>query len=205
MKLYYHPASPNCIPVLALADHLGLELERIFTDPFKGETRTPEYLKNNPNGKVPTLVDGDYVVWESNAIMIYLADQNETSLWPRDMKTRVSIIHWQFWQQAHWLHATGILTWERLIKSFADLGDPDPAEEKKGEEAVERYGAVLNASLEGKQYLVGDQLTLADFAVASPLVYAEPCRFPLKDFSHLHAWYARISELEAWQKNLPSM
>ena len=78
-------------------------------------------------------------------------------------------------------------------------------EVKKGEEGVARYGAVLNQSLEGKQYLVGEQLTLADFSVASPLIYAEAANFALDEFPHLRNWYGRIAALEAWQKNLPQM
>lgn len=205
MKLFYNPLSPNCYPVLAVAEHLGIDLEKVIKDPFKGETREPEYLKMNPNGKVPVLVDGDFTLWESNSIMIYLADKSETSLWPKDAKTRIEISHWQFWQQAHWMDATATLLFERLIKKAFNMGDPDPKEDEKGVKAVQRYGAVLNQCLEGKQFLVNGQLTLADFSVASPLAFSEACSFPIEDFNHLKAWYGRMLELPAWKNNLPKL
>lgn len=205
MKFYYHPASPNCFHILALADHLGISLEKVSVNLFTGETRTPEFLKMNPNGKVPVLVDGDFNLWESNAIMQYLAEKVQTPLWPKDDKVRVDIARWQFWQQAHWTSSCGILLWERLVKKFAKAGDPDPAEEKRGEEAVKRYGEVLNTSLEGRQYLVGDQLSLADFSVAAPLVYTDACRLPVKDLPHLQDWYGRMAALEEWKNNLPQL
>jgi len=206
MKLFYLPLSPNNYHVAALADHLGLEVEKIQVDPFKGETRTPEYLKMNPNGKTPTFLDGDFALWESNAIMIYLAQKKPgNKLWPEDPRARVDIIRWLSWRNAHWMPATGGLLWEKVVKKLANLGDPDPAEIQKGEENTQRFAAVLNQCLEGKQYLVNDQLTLADFGVASPLFYAEICQFPLEGFNHIKPWYQRIASLEAWKNNQPQL
>jgi glutathione S-transferase len=75
MKLYYVVGSPNCRNVHAVLNHLQLEVERVYFDFFAGDLRQPDYLALSPNGKVPTLVDGDLVLSESNAIMQYLADK----------------------------------------------------------------------------------------------------------------------------------
>jgi len=82
MKLYGFPPSPNTWKVRAVAAHLGIPLELEFVDLTKGQHRTPEYLALNPTGRTPTLVDGDFRLWESNAIMQYLASQKPNSLPP---------------------------------------------------------------------------------------------------------------------------
>ena len=64
MKLYYHPNSPNCVDVLATANHLGIALDLQLVDLLKGAQKDAAYLSLNPNGRVPTLVDGDFVLWE---------------------------------------------------------------------------------------------------------------------------------------------
>jgi glutathione S-transferase len=203
MKLYYTAPSPNSYVVTAVAEYLQIPLEKIPVDLAKGEGQKPEYLKLNPNGKTPTLVDGDFVLWESNAILLYLANKKKPELWPADERSGIEITRWLIWQQTHWLNSCGILLWEYLVKRFFQPGDPDPAQIKKGEAEVRRFGAVLNQCLEGKKFLVGDRLSLADFAVSSPLPYAKLCRFPLDGLSNLHNWYERILGLQAWQKNLP--
>src|SRR5688500_10368705 len=72
MKLYQFPLSPNCQKVVAIAHEVGLPLEIVNVDLFKGQARTPELLAKNPNGRVPVLEDDDFVLWESNAILGYV-------------------------------------------------------------------------------------------------------------------------------------
>src|SRR5271169_1030692 len=102
MKLYGFPASPNTWKVRALASYLKVPLEFEFVDLTKGGSHTPAYLAINPTGRTPTLVDGDFKLWESNAIMQYLAGKTANSLWPNDTQKRADIARWQSWQIAHW-------------------------------------------------------------------------------------------------------
>ncbi|MCE9626169.1 MAG: glutathione S-transferase family protein [Deltaproteobacteria bacterium] len=207
MKLYWLPLSPNNYTVTAVADYLELPLEKIAVDVMKGEQKTPEFLKMNPNGKCPTLADGDFYLWESNAILMYLCGKKAggTDLWPADERTRIDISRWLIWQQAHWMRGCGTLLWERLVKTFFGGGTPNPEKEKEGEEAVRFHAGVLNQVLEGKNYLVNNQLTIADFAVAAPLPMAKAARLPLEDFPNIARWYQQIASLEAWRKNLPNI
>src|SRR5205085_3268747 len=126
MKLYGFPPSPNTWKVRAVAAHLGLPLELQFVDLTKGQQRTPDYLALNPTGRTPTLVDGDFTLWESTAIMQYLAGRSANSLWPENARTRADITRWQCWGLAHWsAEACQPLTFQRLVKKILNLGPPD--------------------------------------------------------------------------------
>jgi glutathione S-transferase len=204
MKLYYHPNSPNGVVVLATANQLGIQLELQLVDLMKGAQKNPSFLRLNPNGKVPTLVDGDFVLWESNAIMQYVASKKpNNTLWPSDDKARADIARWQFWQASQWGKATGTLVWENMVKKLLNLGNPDPAKIKEGEELFHASAAVLDGHLKDREYLVGKGPTLADFSVAAPLIYAQPARFPLDKYGNIRAWYARLENLDSWKKALP--
>jgi glutathione S-transferase len=204
MKLYYHPNSPNGVVVLATANQLGIQLELQLVDLMKGAQKDPNFLRLNPNGKVPTLVDGDFVLWESNAIMQYVAAKKpNNTLWPSDDKTRADIARWQFWQASQWNKATGTLVWENMIKRFLGTGGPDPAEVKKGEDLFHGSAAVLDGHLKDREYLVGKGPTLADFSVGAMLIYARPARFPLDKYGNIRAWYARLENLDSWKRALP--
>ena len=128
MKLYGFSASPRTWKVRAVAAHLGIPLEYQQLDAFKGENRTPQYLALNPAGRTPTLVDGDFVLWESDAILQYLASKTPNTLWPDDPRTRADIMRWQNWQSAHWgSDACVPLTFQNLVKGIFGLGAPDAA------------------------------------------------------------------------------
>jgi glutathione S-transferase len=204
MKLYGFPPSPNTWKVRAVAAHLGLPLELELVDLSKGRQRAPEYLALNPTGRTPTLVDGDFVLWESTAIMQYLADRKPSALWPDDARTRADITRWQSWQLAHWgSEACQPLIFQRLVKKLLGLGAPDPATVAKGTEAFNRDAGMLDAHLAKQPYLAGTSLTLADFAVAAPLFYAKEADLPLAPYAHLRDWFARVSALPAWRDTAP--
>ena len=205
MKLYGFPPSPNTRKIQALAHHLDLQLDFEFVDITKGQSRTPEFLKMNPNGRTPVLVDGDFVLWESNAIMEYLASQRENSLWPDDARARADISRWQFWQVAQWHEGCAGFLWENLVKKLLGLGETDTAALKKAEAAFHRDAAVLDAHLAKHQFLVAGTLTLADFAVGSYLHFAAAAKLPWEPYKNIQAWYTRIEALPAWQETKPPM
>jgi len=201
MKLYYNPLSPNVRRVRLTAAVLGIELEEKLVDFSKGEHKTPDYLALNANGAVPTLVDGDFVLSESRSIMQYLASKKpESGLLPRDEAARADVTRWQFWDAAHFSPQLGSLAFEKLIKGMVGLGDPDSAKITEALSNFRRFAAVLNQRLDGKQYVVGNSLTLADLTLASSLMYAKQTEVPLADFPNIEAWLARITALEGWKK-----
>jgi glutathione S-transferase len=206
MKLHTFPPSPNSRKVIALAEHLGIPLEIVPIDLLKGEQRDPKFLAINPNGMIPTLVDGDFVLWESNAIMQYVADKKPgNTLWPADARSRADIARWLFWEQGHWMQACMILLWENLVKGFFNLGGPDPAMVTVGEEKFAKFAAVLESRLATNDHLACDRLTLADFAVAPYLGYAEVARLPIGRYAAINRWLARLESIPAWHRTTPAM
>jgi len=203
MKLYYFPPSPNTRKVHAVAIHLGLPIELRFVDLQKGEQRTPEFLRLNPTGRTPILQDGEFILWESTAIMQYLASQLPNALWPEVPQIRADIMRWQSWQLAHWHQACQPLQFENVVKQILQLGDPDPQIVERATERFHQEAIALNNHLSEREFLVNHTLTLADFSVASDLTYAVPGRFPLEDYSHIRAWYSQIEQLPAWQQTAP--
>jgi glutathione S-transferase len=201
MKLYHNPMSPNVRRVRLTAAVLGIALEEKTLDFAKGEHKNPEYLALNPNGAVPTLVDGDFVLTESRAIMQYLASKKpEAGLLPRDEAARADVTRWQFWDAAHFSPQMGTLGFEKVFKGMMGLGEPDAGKVRDALTNFHRFAAVLNKRLEGKQYVVGNALTIADLTLASSLMYAKQLEVPLAEFPNVKAWFSRISELDGWKK-----
>jgi glutathione S-transferase len=205
MKLYGFPPSPNTRKVQAVAAHLAIPLEFEFVDLTKGQSRTPGFLAINPGGRTPVLVDGDFTLWESNAIMQYIAGKKRNDLWPESARARADVTRWQFWQAAHWHEGCGGFLWENLVKKLLFGGEADPAALKRAEDAFHRDAPVLDAHLAKQQYLVNGALTLADFSVASYLHYAAAAKLPLERYKNIRAWYARIEALPAWRDTAPKM
>ena len=204
MKLYGFAGSPRTWKVRAVASHLGIPLEFKQLDPTMGETRTPQYLGLNPTGRTPTLVDGDFVLWESDAIMQYLASKKPNTLWPDDPRTRADIMRWQNWQSAHWgSDACMPLLFQNLLKTIFSLGPPDAAAVAKATDAFNREGSVLDAHLAKNDWLVGSDPTLADFTVGSYLFYANESKLPIGPYKHVGRWFERLSALPCWAETAP--
>jgi len=204
MKLYMNRTSPNVRRVRLTAAVLGLQLEENNLDLAKGEQKKPEFLVLNPNGAVPTLVDGEFVLTESRSIMQYLASKKpESGLLPRDEQARADVTRWQFWDSSHFSPQLGTLAFQRVIKPMIGMGEPDAGKVEEALTNFRRFAVVLNKHLDGKQYVVGDSMTLADLTLASSLMYAKQAQVPLAEFPNIQAWFSRISEMDAWTKTNP--
>ena len=204
MKLYGFPPSPNTWKVRAVAAQLGVKLELQVVDLSKGEQHTPAYLALNPTGRTPTLVDGDFKLWESTAIMQYLASRSTNSVWPDDARVRADIVRWQSWGLQHFgPDACQPLIFQHLVKKILSLGPPDPTIVEKAMEAFRRDASLLNTHLTKQRYLAG-QLTLADFSVAAVLVYTKETEMPLAQYPRVQEWSDRIFALQAWRETAPT-
>jgi glutathione S-transferase len=201
MRLYHHPFSYNARRAVMTALHLNSPVELVFVDLAKGEQRQPEFLKLNPNHRVPVLEDDGFVLWESHAIMQYLAEKTpRQTLYPAATRARADVNRWLFWCGQHFSPAIGILNWEHVIKGIVGAGAADPAEVRRGEQLVREFGGILDGHLAGREWICGDALTLADLAIAAPLAVTVPAKLPVADLSHLQRWFARMQTLEVWKK-----
>src|SRR5438270_11049215 len=201
MRLHVFPPSPRAFKVLAVAHHLGIDYQLALCDLTKGEHKSAAYAALNPKQRMPTLEDGDFKLWESNAIIQYLATKKPGSgLLPADERGRADIARWQFWESTTWDPACAILVYERAIKRFFGGGAPDPVEVEKGLQSFHRAAGVLDGHLKGCKHVCGDQLTLADFSLGADLTMAEAAQFPLENYGEIRRWGEMLAELPAWQR-----
>jgi glutathione S-transferase len=202
MKLYQLPQSNHCLNVRLVAHEVGEKLELIDVDFFGGEIQKPEYLRKNPNGRIPTFEDGDFVLWESNAITAYLAALHpEKGLLPTDARARADVDRWLHWQSAHLTPAFVSVLYERVLKKIKNEGEPDEKVLEASLQNLKRYLGLLNQHLEGAQFLC-NKLSIADFAIAATLSPRRAARIDLAPYGAVVAWLGRIESRESWKKNI---
>jgi glutathione S-transferase len=201
MKLYDFPFSPNCRKVRAVAYELGVELSYERVDLLKRESRTPAFLGINPNGRVPVLVDGDFVLWESNAIVTYLASKHPSPLLPSGARERADVDRWLAWQLAHLAPATRKVAFEVVVKKVRKQGEPDPARIAEGTAEFNEHSAALEASLGTKEYLAG-RLSVADFGLAAHYSLAPMCGLDIAPYPRVNAWLERVLSRDSMKRAL---
>lgn len=201
MRLYWSDVlSPR--KACAVAKYLDSPVEYVYLDLGRGEQRAPGYLALNPNGKVPTLVDGARVLWEADAIMCHLAARCDSDLWPQDAR-QIDVLRWLSWDLQHFSRHAGTLYFEYIVKPRFGLGDIDPAAVEQATGAWRRFAAVLESHLHDRHWLVGHSPTVADFAVAAALPDAAAAHIPVEAFPAIRRWHERLEEIDAWREPFP--
>jgi glutathione S-transferase len=202
MKLHIAPPSPRAIKVVALKNNLGLECEIRVLNFSTGDHMTPEFATLNPNKLMPVLEDDGFVLWESNAILQYLAAKKpERGLWPSDVRRQAEVLRWMSWEGAHWApNACGILINENLLKRLFGGGDPNPAEVARGENEFHRFGEVLDGCLKGRKWLTGNDLTIADYSVGAWMTVSQLAQYPLAKYTGINRWYGALSSQPGWKE-----
>lgn len=204
MKLYYVVGSPNCRKVHAVINHLGLKVDFEYLDFFTGELKTAPFRAVNPNGMVPALVDGPLKLWESNAIMQYLADgAGADALFPREAKRRADVQRWLAWELSHFNKALGVLSFEAVAKpNFMKL-DPNAALVAWAQGELKTFAPVLDAHLAGRQFVSGATLTIADYALIHLEFFKEAVPFDWSPYTNVNAYFDRMRKVEHWAKTAP--
>ncbi len=136
--------------------------------------------------------------------MCYLAYKAGSGLWPKDDLAKIDLIRWLNWDTAHFSRHAGRLFYERAVKPAFGLGEPNPTEIQDATGYFAQFASVLNDHLKGRSYLVGDGLTVADFAVAAFLPMAREAQLPLDGCHEVERWHAQLMELPAWRQPFPS-
>jgi len=201
IKLHGFPLSPRAFKVFFAAHQIGVPFEFVMVNFATGDNRTPGYTRMNPNQRMPVLEDDGYFLWESNAIVQYLAAlKPESGYLPADLKDRMTAVKWQFWEANHWDPAAAIFMFERVVKKLFNLGETDPNEIRRGEALFARLGPVLDGQLGATRYVAGDRMTVADLSLAADFVSADQAQMPLGEYRHINRWIAEMRATSGWAK-----
>ena len=204
MKLYNSPGSPNALRTRAVAFELGFDPEIINVNVGTGDNRKPEFLAINPNGKVPVLVDGDVVIWESRAINAYLAAlKRERDLNPADPVKRAAVDQWSYWQAIHLGPAMQRVAFERVQKKGFGRGEPDENSITGELKTVAELLGILEQALAGKEWIAGT-LSLADFGLATTFTLRKEAKLGVEALPNVTAWIERLEARPGWQKAIAS-
>ncbi len=198
MKIYWIKAqAPR--RVLALVKHLGIAAELIEMDLMAGGLRVPEYVALNPNKKVPTLVDGDVVLWEASAIMAYLCIKVGSDMWPtHNPSEQVDVLRWLSWGDGHWSPALAPFYFEHVVKSTFAIGAPDHELLKTSIAEFNKFAKVLNSHLQDRTYTACGPLTIADFQLASMANYWQESEMPMQAFPNIVRCIDTLKMIPAW-------
>ena len=194
-KLYGTSRSRSARSLWAL-EELGVSYEHLPLT--TADTKSADHLQRNPNGHIPVLEDDGAVVWESMAINLYLADKyGKDSLWPVDAAARADVYKWSFWAMTEVEpHLLNILRHRALLPT-------EQRDEKVAQAAVDALKGpmkTLDSALEGKEYLLGRNFTIADLNVASVLSWAPMMRLDLSATPRAEAWLQKCLGREANKK-----
>ncbi len=196
IKLYgiHRSRAARCMWML---EELELEYELVQTVPRGPESESPAYLALNPNGRVPTLVDGDLVLWESMAINLYLAEKYDGGLNPKTLQERALARQWSFWV----VNESEVNLFAALYaRVLAPEADRDPEKADRAEEALQRPLKVLNRSLEGRDYLLGGGFSVADLNVAAVMGWGKIAKLNLEPHPNVARWLDACLARPAYNK-----
>jgi glutathione S-transferase len=197
ITLYGIPRS-RAFRCLWMLEELGLEYENIPTN-FLGENKQPDYLALNPNGRIPTLVDGDTVLWESMAINLYLAAKYDGGLQPKSVEELGRATQWSFWVMTEIEKPVVEYLFHALI---LPEDERDAAVRATAASQLEAPLAVLDGALAGRDHLVGDRFSVADLNVASVLAWSLLAGFDFSDFPNVARWLGACASRPAAQAAL---
>lgn len=199
ITLYTAPMSGNGRKVHMLLEEAGAQYQLSKLDLLKGEQKNPEYLKLNPNGKVPTLVDDGFVLWESNAILLYLAEKfPAVKLLPASAHDRARMFQWLLFEQTTFRPPLSLLVRQTRFTP-PDKQDATMIEQSWSE--VRTNMGILQNALAGREY-IGGTFSLADLAVLPYVYLAKDLGANLSTWPGVEAYWQRLSMRPSWQKVL---
>jgi len=197
MKLYTFPISPNGKRVNVCAAEAGIALDSAMLDAARGELRSPEYMALNPMGKAPTLADGDFTLWESGAIVCYIAQKSGGKLWPGDPRELSDMLRWLFFCSCHIDPYFTTLMVERFIKARRGL-PPDLVHTTYAEEWLRRFVPIVDKQLTDRPYLTGE-FGLADILLGCSLELGPLVKYDLGPYPAVRRWIERLQARDSWR------
>ncbi len=200
LEIWGRPYSSNVIPVIWTAAELGLDFKLNLAGGSFGVLDTEDYEKLNPNRLIPTIRDDGFVLWESHAIVRYLADRYGLgTLCPRDVQTRGHADQWMEWCGTRAFPAVFPLFWD-TVRTEPEKRDMDMVAKKA--EVAGRLLAILDAHLADRSFVAGDIFTMGDIPLGTVAYRYFNVAVERPPLPYMEAWYARLSERPAYQKHV---
>jgi glutathione S-transferase len=204
MKIYLDPVSTTSLPLLMfLAEHdSGAELVPVSLQ--KGEHKKPEYVVLNPNGSVPTLQDGDFVLTESSAILKYLAEKTRSRTYPEDLKARAHVNEVMDWFNTNLYQHLGYgVVYPQVLREMYGFANPDTQADvvRRGEERTDGRLAILNDHwLRKGGFLCGPELTIADYLGSSVVATGDWVDYNISNYPNVVRWMDAIKSRPSWEQ-----
>lgn len=200
IQILGRPNSVNVQKVMWCAAELDVEIDRHDIGGAFGGNTTDDYLSKNPNGRVPTLVDGDFVLWESNAIVRYLSETQGSAPWFPDTSQDRALCHqWMDWYLTA-LHAPmTVIFWQLIRTSDADR---DHASLDAAVKEASGIWAMLDKHLADQKFVVGDTLTMGDVPVGCSAYRWHTMDVDRPDLPNLKRWWDSLAERDVYQQHV---
>ncbi len=200
LKILGRPTSANVQKVVWLCDEVGLAFDREDVGgPFGGNDR-PEYLALNPNGRVPTIVDDGFVLWESNACVQYLASKHGAGSWyPDDLRVRADAVRWMDWTLGT-LASAHVPVFQGLIRTPPEKRNPEAI--KAGRDNFSRQLAILDRHLGDNAYLAGEAITMGDMPPSILVFRWFNLDIERENYPNLKRWYDAIAARPSFKKRV---
>jgi glutathione S-transferase len=197
LKLYTLPLSGNSYKIRLMLSILGLDYQSILTDSSKGETQTAEFKQLNPRGQIPVLIDGDELIWDSMAILVYLARRYGNESWlPGDALGEARVMQWLAVSENELLYGLARARVTLLFKRPFDL-ETCYADARPGLEAMQKQ-------LSLQDWLAAQHPTIADIACYPYVRLADEARFSLTPYPAVCEWLERVEAIPGWVAMLDS-
>ena len=199
LKIYGSDLSSPANKVRFAANAIGIKFEYVLIDLRAGQHQQPEFLKVNPVGKIPAIDDDGFMLFESNAIIRYLADKNNSPLYPKALKERAVVDQWIDFGSMHVGLAFSKVVYNRI---FAPIrGVPvDEGSLKDGLTFLDRFLPIVDKQLSEHKFIVGDKMTLADINLLALMDPAEHASIDLTKYKNITKWRSGLKQQDFYTK-----
>jgi glutathione S-transferase len=203
MKIHFHPVSTASRPVILFCADNNIPYEGVIVDLMKGEHKSPAFLKLNPNGLVPVLEDGDFILSESSAILKYLADKHDSPAYPKDLKKRAHVNELMDWFNTQFYRELGYhIVYPQTFPHHKRTPDGvNTATVEWGKKQLETWTEVLDKNYIGSnKFVCGNEITLADYLGAEILSCGDLIGVNVKRYPNVDRWMNNMRALPNWKK-----
>ncbi len=199
LKILGRKNSSNVQKVLWACHELGVTFEREDVGGQFGRNQEPEYLALNPNGRVPTIIEDGFVLWESNAIVRYLAMKHGGALLPGELRERALAEQWMDWQQTAVSPAITPVFWGLVRTPPAERDERAIA---RARDALEASMIILDARLGASEYVAGPRFSMGDIPLGVMVYRWYEMDIPRQPLSHLKRWYDLLAARRGFQQHV---